>query len=86
MTMEVNIRIHGDVKKFYSYRSGLLGNLTLVIEDREGSNLSMAVRNYLNSQGYRMDNHICWESTSGVCYGYSDHKFYVGSYIKEERW
>lgn len=87
--MEASINLHGDIKRFYTYRSGSINHLTLVIEDRESADSTMLaskVKKYLESQGYRMDNHICWETTSGVCYGYSDHKLYVGSSITEGRW
>ena len=83
--MNVKIRLYGEVRKFYPYRSAILVGLNLVIEDEEG-NLAKVVEKYLKPQGYRMDNHICWETTTGVCFEYSDHKLYIGSSIKEGRW
>lgn len=85
--MNCRINLYGDVEKFYSYRSAVVIPIVLTIEDNE-SKLWKRVERYLSNQDtpIRMDNHICWKTTTGICMEYSDGKLYIGPSIREGRW
>lgn len=85
--MTVSIQYCGEIRKFYPYRTGSLKSISLIIEDRDGQSvMHFYLNKYLKSQGCEINNHICWETTSGVCFMYSDHKLLVGNSIEEGFW
>ena len=69
--------------KFYPYRRALLCASIWIKLDEDGKRF---LAKYLERQGYKFDNHICWKLADGCCFSYSDGKLGIGTEIIEERW
>lgn len=72
------------IEEFYPYRRALLDghffSCTLTGDDLLG--LSKALLRH----GYRLDNHICWKTESGICMMYSDGHLYMSHKLVVEKW
>lgn len=85
--MAKSISLMGTVTKFYSYRSANLNGMFIQIDVT--SEDEKYISRYLNSFGYKMDNHICWECNydgNVLYYSYSDGKLSIGPNIRIGRW
>ena len=70
------------ISEFYTYRSARVAPI-LTIECDEY--MCSVIRSYIEDNGYRHDNHICWKS-GGLCFMYSDRHLYVGDEIIKTNW
>ena len=71
------------IDKFYTYRTALLqASIWIHLEEDERAKL----RKYLERQGYKYDNHICWRNKDGMCFAYSDGSLGLGLEIVEGRY
>ena len=78
--MEIDF-LHIDIKNFYSYRSNRCSH-SFVIDNVPFNK----IKEYVEEQGFRMDNHISWENKYGLCFTYSDHRLYVGYKMTNKSW
>lgn len=76
------IEIHGEIVEFWSYRKAIVYSAVVIRVPR----ISAIVREYVESNGHKMDNHICWKTSCGLYYMYSDHTLYIGDSIDVRSW
>jgi hypothetical protein len=77
------IFLSGDISEFYTYRTANIEiSLSIELSETEIKQLSK----YIEREGHRMDNHICWKNTKGLYFRYSDGKLSIGHRIIIERW
>ncbi len=69
------------IKNFYSYRSNRCSHSFVI--DHVPFN---EIKEYIEEQGFRMDNHISWENKYGLCFTYSDHSLYIGNKMIGRSW
>lgn len=77
------IALFGNISEFYTYRTANI-EISLIVELDEIS--IKQLNRYIERNGYRMDNHICWKNNKGLYFRYSDGKLHVGHRIIIERW
>ena len=74
----------GKIVKFYPYRTALAGSSTYVELSREDIEV---LRKFIEDEnGYKIDNHICFQTDDGKCYMYSDRTLYIGGKISVRNW
>jgi hypothetical protein len=71
------------IEEFYPYRRALLNGhfFSCTLTEEDFSALSKAI----TRQGYKMDNHICWKTESGICMMYSDGHLYMSHKLIVEK-
>lgn len=77
------VHLYGEITNFWTYRSANV-NILVTIDMDEFDN--RILKRYIESFGYRMDNHICWEVNHSLYMRYSDHKLYIGNKITVRNW
>lgn len=66
------------IVEFYTYRSAKVNwsfNIELSREDIDN------LHEYIEDNGYKPDNHICWKDSNGICCWYMDRTLYIGTEI-----
>lgn len=66
---------------FYTYRKARVWGVSLSLTERQKDD----IREYLKSNGYQTDNHICWSSDQ-LHFMYSDGKLFIGTSITVKSW
>ena len=69
--------------KFYPYRTAYVAGVC--IENDENNNLYKEVKSFVEGEGYKMDNHICFTTNEGVNFMWTDNTLIVG-YLNERNW
>lgn len=70
-----------EIKNFYPYRRNRCCPSFVI------NNVSFSeIKEYVEEQGFRMDNHISWENEQGLCFTYSDHTLYIGNKMIGRSW
>ena len=75
--------LHGEITKFWTYRTAFVPGI-IVLEMSEYDRLE--IKNFLDNNGYKIDNHICWQMEDGVYCMYSDLKLHIAGTIEEMNW
>ena len=78
--MEIDFCFTG-IKDFYTYRSNRCIH-TLIIYNVPFK----YIKEYIEEQNYKMDNHISWRDNNGLCFTYSDHNLYIGCFMTNKSW
>lgn len=73
--------LEDEIKTFYPYRKNRCSH-SFIINDVS----FIEVKQYIESQGFCMDNHISWENEYGLCFTYSDHTLYIGNKMIGKSW
>lgn len=80
------ISFYGKITEFYSYRSGRLTNVQMIIDELTDKDKKILSR-FLKKNGYELDNHICFKLANGMSIMFSDNKLLIGSEdIRKEYW
>lgn len=66
---------------FYSYRKARVWGVSFTVTERQKDD----IREYLESNGHKMDNHICWSSDK-LNFMYSDGCLFIGTEISVKSW
>lgn len=69
------------ITAFYSYRKARVWGVALTLTMRQKDD----IREYLESNGYKIDNHICWSSNT-LHFMYSDGHLFIGTEISIKDW
>lgn len=64
------------ITKFYTYRTAYVYGVS--IENDENRELYKEVKSFVEENGHRMDNHICFSTDFGVDFMWSDNTLIVG--------
>lgn len=75
--------IFGTIINFYTYRSALVSHSFYINLDKYQRE---ELKEWIKSENYQFDNHICWETNEGLCYRYSDGTLYIGTSITKKNW
>lgn len=67
--------------RFHSYRKARVFGITIECDAKT----TTKIKNHIEEQGYKMDNHICWEYDNLKCM-YSDHVLTIGTEISIKNW
>lgn len=65
-----------NIVEFYPYRKAMVAQA--VTFDLDDFDVNVVLKRYLEEQGYKKDNHICWKTAEGLYFQYSDGTLYVG--------
>ena len=76
------LEIHGEIVEFWTYRRAIVHSAVVI----RVPNISAIVRKYIEHNQRKMDNHICWKTSCGLYYMYSDHTLYIGNNIDVRSW
>lgn len=74
------------IKDFYTYRTATAFGGVKITDQTNKNMLRENVKNYLEEQGYRMDNHICWTNIEGINFMWSDNALYIGGKLTIKNW
>lgn len=85
----MRIKFCEKIVEFYPYRTAKV--LYTFCEDCSASSeqsfwLVEQIKRYVEENGYKMGNHICWKTESGLCYQYSDHSLLIGTELIKDNW
>lgn len=69
------------ITAFYSYRKARVWGVSLTVTERQKDD----IKEYLETNGYKMDNHICWSSDK-LHFMYSDGCLFIGTDISIKSW
>lgn len=69
------------ITAFYSYRKARVWGVALTLTEKQKDD----IREYLESNGHKMDNHICWSSDT-LHFMYSDGCLFIGTEISIKSW
>lgn len=75
--------LSGNISEFYTYRTA---NIEISFSTELDEISIKQLSRYIERNGYRMGNHICWKNNKGLYFRYSDGKLHVGHRIIIERW
>lgn len=78
----MKIWFESKIDKFWSYRSAVMSYKNIRIEFEVDNDLHTAIERFLNENGYKIDNHICWKSGDLYCC-YSDGRLRIGDGVTE---
>lgn len=68
------------IEKFYTYRTALLdASVWVPLNEKDKHFLKL----YLERNGHKMSNHICWKCKDNTCFAYIDGELGVGVAIIE---
>lgn len=73
-----------EITNFYTYRSAIVPPkfLSLDLDSKQIASLKF----FIESNGYKMDNHIAFKLSNGLCVGYSDRTLYLSDEITVKHW
>lgn len=78
--METNF-LDVQITEFYSYRSNRCRHSFIIFDVPR-----YEIQEYIESQGFKMDNHISWRNEYGLCFTYSDGNLYIGNGMIDKSW
>lgn len=75
----MNLEITSDIIVFYTYRTARVN--AAIWLDLDGYQ-QKELREYLKEQGKHINNHICWKTSDGTCFMYTDRHLGIGTTIE----
>lgn len=79
----MNLTITSDIIDFYTYRTAHVNaEIWLDLDEYQHDEL----REYFKKQGKHIDNHICWKTSNGTCFMYTDGRLGIGTTIEVKSW
>ena len=70
------------ITEFYPYRTATVTGICV----EEDKTLSETVKEFLEDNGYKFDNHICFTTNNGLAFMYSGRCLYVGTKVTKRNW
>lgn len=68
--------INNKIIEFYTnFKVFVNTSITLELDE----NQKEIIKDYINSNGYRFDNHITWKNDSGICFTYDNGNIFIGN-------
>ena len=81
-----SICFHGEIVEFYTYRSARVPGAIILDFSQNWEDIYKHIKHYVERNGYRMDNHICWKTDDGLYCMLHDHKITIGTEILKGYW
>ena len=70
------------ITEFYPYRTAIVTGICVT----EDTSISEIVREFLEDNGYKFDNHICFTTNNGLAFMYSSKCLYIGTKVTKRNW
>ena len=70
------------VTEFYPYRTAIVTGICVA----EDTSISETVKEFLEENGYKFDNHICFTTNNGLAFMYSGRCLYIGTKVTKRNW
>ena len=70
------------ITEFYPYRTAIVTGIYV----SEDTSISEIVREFLEDNGYKFDNHICFTTNNGLAFMYSSKCLYIGTKVTKKNW
>ena len=70
------------ITEFYPYRTAIVTGIYV----SEDTSISEIVREFLEDNGYKFDNHICFTTNNGLAFMYSGRCLYIGTKVTKRNW
>lgn len=81
--MKIEFRIFSKIVNFYPYRTARVCGVSIKSENHD---LYEQVREFVEKNDYRMDNHICFKTDNGIYFMWSGNCLYVGTKVHIGNW
>lgn len=70
------------ITEFYPYRTAIVTGVYVA----EDTSISEIVKEFLEDNGYKFDNHICFTTNNGLAFMYSSKCLYIGTKVIKRNW
>ena len=70
------------ITEFYPYRTAIVTGICVA----EDTSISEIVKGFLEDNGYKFDNHICFTTNNGLAFMYSSRCLYIGTKVTKRNW
>lgn len=72
-----------NITEFYMYRSAITTPTVIITLTQYDT---VCLKNFVETQGYKLDNHISFKTDNNICFTYTDCKLYIGTSMEVKSW